>query len=324
VQVLVDEGEAVLVALFARRKGSSPGDDEPDGTFTYLTAAEAATVRSMVREAFAEKGLEVVVHADHVASSDGGQYGLTNIAALCRGLPRKEWPGATRRHVETVLRALATPAPDELSEAEVLQRVFVRVMGTSSLSDLAGLDYRRELGGDLVELLALDYEEHVALLRDDVVGRLDVDAVRHAGVANLLAEPFGEYHEVKADRRAGFGLVLGESVYTASRLLTMDDVLRRTVGEVATPDGLLVCVPTRHHLGFHVICDAAAVPMIEAMAHFAASLYSDGVGSVSPLLYWMRGGRLEPISRLEDDGTVAIDVCPELVDVLERLSDDAS
>ncbi len=307
------------MGLFGRRK-LDPQDERPDPTFGYVSVSDAAMIRSMVREAFAENGLEVTVHADHVASSDGGQYGLTNIVALCHGLPRKDWAGASRRHVHSVLRALAAPSATDLTEAEVLKRAFVRVMGTANLPDLDGLDYRRELGGDLIELLALDYEDHVALLRDEVVDRLDLTAVRHAGVANLLAEPFGQYQEYEGEHGAGFGLLLGDSVYTASRLLTMDDVLRRTVGEIGTPDGSLVIVPTRHHLGFHVVSDGAAVHLIETMAHVAASLYRDGVGALSPSLYWMRGHHLEPISQLSPDGDVMIDVSPELVDVLARLS----
>ena len=307
---------------FARRRPGNPGDDAPDATFSYLTAAQAAAIRALVRAAFAERGLEVVVHADHVASSDGGQYGLTNIAALCHSLPRRDWPGATRRHVESVLRAMNTPAPDELTQAEVLERVFVRVMGTSSLADLSGLSYRRDLGGDLVELLALDYEEHVALLRDEVVDQFDLAAVRHAGLANLLAEPFGDFHEVKTERKGTFGLVVGDSVYTASRLLTMDDVLRRTLGDVSSPDGLLACVPTRHQLAFHVLRDRTAVAAVEAMAQFALSGFADGVGAVSPFLYWMRGGRLEQLTRVDDSGDLQLDVIGDLSAVLARLSAD--
>lgn len=306
------------MTLFGRRRANGPGD-EPDATFGYLTAEEAAAVRSLVRSAFAENGLEVVVAPDHVVATDGGQYGLANIAALCHTLPRKDWPAAARRHVESVLRAVATPVPEDLPEAEVLRRVFVRVMGTASLSDLSRMTYRRDLGGDLVELLALDYEDHVVLLDDEALARFDVDAVRHAGVANLLAEPFGAYETVKADRRAGFGVVLGESVYTASRLLTMDDVLRRTVGDVTAPDGLFVCVPTRHQLAFHVLRDGGAIPVLQTMALFAAQGYSDGVGAVSPFVFWLQNGRFSPLTRLED-GELHVEVDGALAEVLERLA----
>lgn len=304
--------------LFGRRRAGGSGE-EPDETFGYLTADEAAAVRSLVRSAFAENGLEVVVHSDHVVATDGGQYGLANIAALCHTLPRKDWPAAAQRHVASVLRAVATPVPEDLPADEVLSRVFVRVMGTASLSDLSRLSYRRDLGGDLVELLALDYEDHVVLLDDEALERFDVDAVRHAGVANLLAEPFGTYETVKADRKACFGVVLGESVYTASRLLTMDDVLRRTIGDVDAPDGIFVCVPTRHQLAFHVLRDPAAIPVLESMAVFAATGYADGVGAVSPFLYWLQGGRFTPLTRIEGS-EVHVDLDPALAGVLDRLA----
>jgi hypothetical protein len=79
-------------------------------------------------------------------------------------------------------------------------------------------------------------------------------------------------------------------------------------------------VPTRHQLAFHVLRDRTAVPALEAMAVFAQSGFADGVGAVSPSLYWMRGGGLERLSRVDDDGALQVDMLADLADVLTRLS----
>jgi hypothetical protein len=309
------------VALFRRYRGEhSRGGHRPDPEFTYLTEDQGARLRSLVREAFAEQGLEVTMHSGHVESADGGRFGLTNVAANCRASRERDWPRLIRQHVATILAAAERSLdPDDLDEAEVMQRVFVRIVGTSTVPNLSAFGYRRELGGDLVELLALDFPESVAMLTDEVVERFGTGPLRAAGVTNLVCEQFGSYERIMRRDGGWFGVVVGDSVYTASRLLTLDDVLRRTVGSIEAPYGVLACVPFRHQLAFHVIRDAGVLPMIESMAVFAASGFSDGIGPVSPFLYWSHGGRLTQLSYPAEDGGLRIDVDEEFAEVLDRL-----
>jgi hypothetical protein len=305
---------------FARRRRGRPGSDQPDAVFGYLTAAQGARLRSLVHEAFAERGIEVTIHPDRVEASGGGQYGLTNLAAHCNASGVREWPAIVRWHVDTVLRAVSAPSTAELDDDTVLKNVFVRVMGTSTFPDLSPFGYRRELGGDLVELLALDSEHSVTLLLDSDVERFGAARLRHAGLENLLAEPFGGCEQVIAERGGQFTRLVGDSVYTASRLLTLDDVLRRTTGDTHAPDGVLACVPNRHQLAFHVPSDAEVIPVMEAMARFAAQGYTDGIGPVSPFLYWARGPVLTQLSYPDDGGGLRIEIDEELAAVLERLT----
>jgi hypothetical protein len=304
-----------------RREDPEPeGHDEPDPVYGYLTAAQGARLRSLVRQAFAERGIEVTLLPDRVEAAGGGQYGLTNIAAACNATPAKEWPTVVAWHVETVLRALAAPSIAELDDDAVLGHVFVRVMGLSAFPDLSSFGYRRELGGDLVELLALDSEDSVSLLLDSDVERFGVDTLRHAGLVNLLGEPFGTCERIRVEQDAAFSCLLGDSVYTASRLLTMDDVLRRTTGQVQAPYGVLVCVPNRHQLAFHVLADATVLAVLPAMARFAVAGFSDGVGPVSPYLYWHHGGTLAQLTQVDAEGELQIEVGDDFAEVLERLT----
>jgi hypothetical protein len=304
-----------------RREDPEPErHDEPDPVYGYLTAAQGARLRSLVRQSFAERGIEVALLPDRVEAAGGGQYGLTNIAAACNASPPKEWPSIVAWHVETVLRALAAPSISELDDDAVLGHVFVRVMGLSAFPDLSSIRYRRELGGDLVELLALDSEDSVSLLQDSDVERFGVDTLRHAGLVNLLGEPFGNCERIEVESKASFSCLLGDSVYTASRLLTMDDVLRRTTGRAEAPYGVLACVPNRHQLAFHVLADAAVLAVLPAMARFALDGFSDGVGPVSPLLYWYRNGALSRLSQLDADGDLRIEVADDFGEVLRQLA----
>jgi hypothetical protein len=304
-----------------RREDPEPeGRHEPDPVYGYLTAAQGARLRSLVRQTFAERGVEVTLLPDRVEAAGGGQYGLTNIAAACNACPAKEWPAIVTWHVETVLRALAAPSIAELDDDAVLERVFVRVMGISAFPDLSSLGYRRDLGGDLIELLALDSADSVSLLLDSDVERFGVDALRQAGLVNLLGEPFGSCERIDVGPDAAFNCLLSDSVFTASRLLTMDDVLRRTTGRAEAPYGVLACVPNRHQLAFHVLADAAALPVLPAMARFALDGFGDGVGPVSPFLYWYHGGMLSQLSQLDADGDLRIEVADDFADVLHQLA----
>lgn len=305
------------MARIGWRRRDSAGPDEPDPVYGYFTAAQGARLRSLVREAFAERGIEVTLHGDRVEAA-AGQYGLTNIAAACNANSPKDWPDIVAWHVETVLRAVSAPPLAELDEAAVLAHIFVRVMGTSTFPDLASFGYRHELGGDLVELLALDSEDSVTMLTDTDVERFGVQKLRHAGLANLLAEPFGDCEPMPVDRDASFTCLLGDSVYTASRVLTMDDVLRRTTGRARPADGVLVCVPNRHQLAFHVPHDRTARAVLEEMARFAVHGYCEGVGRVSPFLFWHRHGVLTQLSQADGDG-LRIELPDELAAVLHRL-----
>jgi hypothetical protein len=57
------------VALFSRRRPQPAG--APDEAFPFWDGPTADRFRMSVRAAFAEKGVEVEVFADHVVDSDG-------------------------------------------------------------------------------------------------------------------------------------------------------------------------------------------------------------------------------------------------------------
>jgi hypothetical protein len=311
------------MALFERRSSGRSGDGDPDQDFPFLTVGQAARLRSLTRDAFAEQGVETAIEGDHLQAADGHQYGLHNLFATCHAAPRGErsWRGTVREHVARMVRLQDQPAPADLPAAEVLAHAFVRVCGTSTLPSLDLFGYHRTLGGDLVELLAFDTDEAVTFLTDDVVDRIGGDALRAAGVDHLLAEPFGEVAWLDAPGNGRFAVLLGESVYTASRVLTMDDVLRRVLGELDAANGVLVSVPNRHQLTFHVPSDGRLLAALEGMIRFTMTGFADGVGGVSPHVFWRppSGGALEQRTAFDGDGTVSVQVRGAFAGVVERL-----
>jgi hypothetical protein len=100
----------------------------------------------------------------------------------------------------------------------------------------------------------------------------------------------------------------------------VDDVLRRFDGEADAPHGTLLCVPYRHQLAFHVVRDERVLPTIEAMVRFAIAGFDDGVGSVSPHLYYRSAaGGLQQLTTLSDDGNVEVHVEGAFAEALEAV-----
>jgi hypothetical protein len=78
-------------------------------------------------------------------------------------------------------------------------------------------------------------------------------------------------------------------------------------------------MPFRHQLAFHVLRDASVVPALQTLVGFAANGYSDGVGPLSPFVYWWREGELRQLSHADADGALRVEVDAEFGAVLEEL-----
>jgi hypothetical protein len=305
------------MGLFARKELSPP-----DEALTMLTAQQAQRLRSLVRDAFARRGVEVAVLADHVRDDAGREFGLWNLAALCSGARReREWPAVVEDHVDRVLRVMGGPEEvQDLDPAQVPASVHLRLYDAEGVPDRLPFSYAQELAPGLLELLAVDLPESVALLTDEDVERLGGLAdLRRAGLANLRAVRELEHEVVRRDDGSRVDLVMGDSFFTASLALVLPDLVRQTTGEQVPEDGALVCLPFRHQVAFHLLRDVSVVPTLSAMTGFAVHGYSEGAGPVSPWVFWWRQGTWTRLSRAEDDGEVVVTVPPDFAEVLNRL-----
>lgn len=307
-----------------RRKHQPEDDRRPDPVFPFFTEAQGARFRGLAQQEFARAGVEVVPHAERLDAADGQQFGLGNLAASCHNAPQgeRDWPDLIERHVATILRAVGNDDVAEMAQDEAMARVCLRLLGTTTMPPQWHEWYRyaRPVGGDLVEVLALDFPESVTVLRDEDVQRFGEDSLRAAALEHLLGEPVDSYDVHEGPHGESVHVVLGDSVFTASKVLVLDDLLRRTVGEHDFADGVLVAVPFRHQLAFHPIQDSGVVGALQTLAGFAATGYTDGVGALSPFVYWWRRGRLTQLSFLTDDHRIEIHVGDEFGDLLNRLA----
>ena len=100
----------------------------------------------------------------------------------------------------------------------------------------------------------------------------------------------------------------------------MDDLLKHAPGaETGTPHGVLAVMATRNQIAIHVIRGRSAVPSLRLMARFALAGYSDGIGRLSPNVFWWRDDRWAQVTRLDTDGTIRVIDDPDLTSTIKRL-----
>lgn len=309
------------MGIFGRKPRRDGRDTTRDASFEFFSEDEGARFRAGVREAFAEQGLEVTVGAEAVTDSGGRQFGLGNLAAVCHNDTRgpRVWPELTRRHIGIMLRAMDGPSVLDTIPAETFRAQLYPRLLPDEMAGNDGFDYARPLAEGLREVLALDLPESVMVLpRSSLEPFGDVAALRERALDNLRGLPVEAHETVEQEEGARVDVVMGESMFTASMVLTLDELVPRITGRGLSTDGALVAVPFRHQLAFHAIRDRHVIAGLNTLAQFAAAGFEEGVGRITPDVYWWRAGSLTRLSAMDEDG-IKIMVDREFQAVLERL-----
>ena len=290
----------------------------PDAAFPYWSSDQAQRFRALVRAALAEAGVEATVYADYAEDAGSRKFGLGNLAAVCHNDHRGEraWRKIVQNHVRAILSGMDGQSPfDTMPASAILAATYLRLMPAEDV--LPNMSYARPVAPGLAEVFNLDLPATVTYFTDDHVSSLGYTALREAGLTNLSAVPVDK-HETLEHNGGTVEVLLGESVFTASLLLVLEQVLDR-YGLTADPDlGAFVGVPNRHQLDFHIPADARAIPSLNVLAAFTAAGYRDAAGVLSPNVYWWRPSGLRRISNLTPDGP-RIEVDAELQAVLETI-----
>ena len=295
-----------------------------DDPFPFLSARQADKLRSLARDAFARNGLEVTVHPDHVVDGSGRVFGLRSLAVECSKAGKGEWSWKriVREGVREIIAMMDEPSPFEtLAAAEILAATCPRLMAGVDLPPT--LNNALDVGGGLVEVLAVDLPDRVAYFSDDQVERFGHGALRDAAYRNLRAIEADHDMDLTIsgpDGDARIRSLTGESMFIASLVLVLPTVLAR-YGSEPDPDlGAFVVVPDRYSIDLHVLGQGAPVEALQHLATTARLGYQESGQDVSPYVYWWRSGRLlTRISDIDEDGRIAILLGDELGAVLDQL-----
>ncbi|MDH6182485.1 hypothetical protein M2152_002667 [Microbacteriaceae bacterium SG_E_30_P1] len=302
-----------------RKKTQREGESGTSGL--PLSDDEAEVLRNLFIAAWPSSRGPLAVFADYVRDERGAEFGLYNIAARLRQLPREDWDATVRHHVGTMVASL-TQMTDVPGDDQLLSMMRSRLMPAEFAPPeaLRNYSYARRVADDLVEVIMLDYPDTYASLTDEQAQRFSPDSMWGAARAGLSREPWGEIQTVETPG-GSFSVLMGDSPFTASRVLDLDEFMER-LGELA-PLGVVIGVPHRHQLVFHVLKNVASIGSVNDVLRFTNLGFSDGIGPISPHIYFWKDGALDRISSVNTEGGLAINVSGRFSEAVEALTDQA-
>ncbi|MGK5550279.1 hypothetical protein ACSNOI_01575 [Actinomadura kijaniata] len=231
---------------------------------------------------------------------------VRNLRQLARRVPRDDWPALVSDHVTTIVTAIEEPL--DLSDFDLGQHLL-RTRAYPVEADNGGLASRPFVPG-LVEVVVVDTPTTVRTVTTEEMHGWPVsgDALFMLGRANVRADgPLTHDEHTLGGVRVS--VLHGMTSYTATHLAWLEEYL--PIG----PYGALVVAPTHGQIVAHVLRPGgadprtryrAAVAAAEELHAYALQAHEDGPGSLSPHVYWWRGGDLTALHLRYENGRLVL------------------
>lgn len=275
-----------------------------------LTARQSQRIRTLIRTALAERGLEAVVYADHVMTADGRSWGLHTLGSICHssGYGEAGWQSVVNRYVDDML-AKFPEEPKPLTPDQIREGVHLRLV-LLDRERSTWYRYAREIGGGFHELLVHKDGDFVRWINDKELVGVDIDEMRELGRDRLREIVVDECQYLTGNGAEAY-ILHGDSGFIASKLLLLPELLRRYGGrKTAWPDGMFVAIPSRHRLAFAPL-DAAAADNLRAIATLASYDHAHDHAPISSAVYWWKDERLHPLFDAASPGLNAFQGIPD-------------
>ena len=305
-----------------RRRHNDSDGNRPHPELTPLTITQADRLVRLAEAAVAERGLPmrydgsaglVPIGADGAPVADGPFAGLVNLARTVGGLPRQQWRDAVAAHFDQMLPSGDRPMiPDDL-EAEL----YLRLVSASAIHP-GWRDRVPEFVPGVLTAPATYAGRAVAMHFDiDSLGVPRAEITR-MGLANLrrlkddvelVRDPGGDGAEVA---------MLTGGMFTASRALVLDTVLRESLRVENPPFGCLVAMPARDMLLIHVVRDQTVVSAFGMLTKIANCFFADSPGPLSPHVYYVTGNEWQQVTDYST-GTAQLQAGGRFSETLRRL-----
>ncbi|TDC17396.1 hypothetical protein [Kribbella albertanoniae] len=261
--------------------------DQPHPVLLPLTMTQVDRLVHLAEEATAARGFPMrydgsgallPVGPDGVPVDDGMVAGLANLARAVGGLPRQRWREAVAVHFDQMAPGGRPPAiPEDLDN-----ELYLRLVDASTINP--------EWAGRVPEFVPGLRTAPATYAGRSVAMHFDLDSlgipwtdISRIGLANLRRlQDTVEYVDVQGAQVA----MLSGSMFTASRALVFDTVLRESLHVENPPFGCVVAMPARDLLLVHVMRDPTVVHAMLGMTRMANRGYAESPGAVSPHLYY--------------------------------------
>lgn len=270
-----------------RRHGQADGL-HPHPVLLPLTAGQADRLVQLSEEAVAKRGFTMrydgegallTVGSNGATVPGGASAGLGNLARTVAGLPRQQWRSAVAAHFDQMTSPHEPPPiPDNL-ESEV----YVRLVSADAIDPEMSRGTPEFVPGVLT-VPATYVGRSVAMYFDLNHLGLPREEATRLGLANL--RKLRDEVNIVSSEGAEIAQLSG-SMFTASRALVFDTVLRESLQVENPPFGCLVAMPARDQLFVHVIRDQTMLEALHMLITTAASMFSTLPGPVSPHVYYV-------------------------------------
>jgi hypothetical protein len=215
---------------------------------------------------------------------------MKNLRQLARLVPRDDWPALVSDHISTIVTAIEEPL--DLTNFELAQHLLRTRIYPAEADN--GILAARPFAPGLIEAVVVDTPTTVRTVTIEEMEDWPVsgDALFVLGRANVRSDGALQAEEQELGDRVRVTVLHGWTFYAATHLAWLDEYL--DIG----PYGALVVVPSRSLIAAYPIrarayareaAVRAAAAQLQAHAHQA---YEEGPGSLSPHLFWWRGGSL--------------------------------
>ncbi|MEV5966011.1 hypothetical protein AB0L70_29860 [Kribbella sp. NPDC051952] len=308
-----------------RKRDSGIDGDRPHPELTPLTITQADRLVRLAEAAVAERGLPmrydgatalVPIGDDGAPVGDGTFAGLVNLARTVGGLPRQRWRDAVAAHFDQMFPPGGRPAIPEDLEAEL----YLRLVSASAIEP-SWTDRVPEFVPGVLIAPATYAGTAVAMHFD--IDRLGVpwDEMTRMGLANLRRlKDEVDLVQQPGDNGAEVAMLTG-GMFTASRALVLDTVLRESLRVENPPFGCLVAMPARDMLLIHVLRDQTVVSAFGMLAGLASCFFADSPGPVSPHVYYVTGSEWQQVTDYST-GTARLQAGGRFSEALRRLDTD--
>ncbi len=294
----------------------------------YFGPGELSKFKAMVSAVLSDLGYSGFVFSDgdtlvtFVPDERGlsAQAGLLNLASACHAGPSSSWPSLIRSHFETILSSangINTQATWDVARPQLKLRLY----GPDYLpAGSEGTLVVRNLDPELFVALVLDQPDTIrSVSRSELAvwGVTEEEAWAHA-LDNLRAERPHHSQQQMPGNGPVLGVLSGGSFFVASWLLLLDEI-----APTGAPYGLIVAVPRRHNLIYHVIDKGPEFrDAVLALSQIAHGMHRDGPGSITPTIYWCKRDGLTPIPIMLGEiaglgSAMSIGLPPELIALAE-------
>lgn len=293
--------------------------EDRDEALPFFSVREAARFRELFRKAHAKLGRTVTVVGDRAWGDDGSEMGLWNLAADCHTYPQAMWPEILRDQIGATQIDPSNPF-EGMSRTQILRNVYLKLWWASALPDVTWFPHARAVAPGLVELPSVHVRRTVIPMRPcDIDHYGGLDTLRRTGRDNLADLPVEQREMIETPEGGSFRVLLGQSSFTASRILTLERLVSQLFLDPAMPYGVLAAVPNRNEVAVHIIKDDTAIPTIVNLATFARLRSSSAPGPLSPHVYWVTPDRFEQVGGLDDEGRFQILYSPEFRDTMDGM-----